>query len=50
MVDSRFLTSDNATQNGVNFLKILAEKAITDVQTVTPMLFLEMLWKHHPLT
>jgi len=42
MVDPRFVTSDISTQEGVTFLMILVQKAVTRVQTVTSLVFREV--------
>jgi hypothetical protein len=41
MADSRFVTSDSAKQKDVSFFIIPAQKAVTDVETFTPILFRE---------
>jgi hypothetical protein len=41
MVDLHFITSDNATQKGIIFLMIPAQKAVTDVQMVASVPFSE---------
>jgi hypothetical protein len=39
LVDTCFVTSDNATQKGVTCLVILIQKVVTHVQMVMPVLF-----------
>jgi hypothetical protein len=39
-----FAISDISTQKGVTFLMILIQKAVGDLQTVTPVLFHELSW------
>jgi hypothetical protein len=49
MVDPCFITCRNATQKGIIFLMVLAQKMVTVVQMVMPMLLHE-LFKNPPCT
>jgi hypothetical protein len=42
MVELHFITNDSATQENITFLMIPAQMAVTDVQTVMPVLFHEL--------
>jgi hypothetical protein len=44
MVDPCFVTVDRVVQKGVTLLMILAQKVVTDVQMVLPVLFYELFW------
>jgi hypothetical protein len=44
VVNPNFTTNDNVTQKGITSFMITIQEAVTDIQTVTPMLFPELFW------
>jgi hypothetical protein len=46
MVDPHFISSDSVAKKGVTFLMVFAPKVVTDVQMVTPLLFLSCFRTH----
>jgi hypothetical protein len=44
VMDPCFITSGLVTQKGITILVMAVQRAITDVQTITCMLFCELFW------